>query len=226
MPERAQLQRIVALAARSAKEAGARAVASGHWLAEVVLDSSAHLPLRDLDTLSAQHHGLQGEALAELLIRNASLTTATVGAAAGALAAASQLTPTTWAALPLELVAETLLVVAIEMKLVAELHTVAGRPIEGGPVQIGPVVAGAWATGRGITAGDLLRANKRDLLGIQARAHVASALRRRLMIRAGRNLSSLIPFLIGAATGAALNRRATRAVGERVAGSLGLASTG
>jgi hypothetical protein len=220
-PSPSTVGRLSNLAVRSARHAGVSAVASGRWLADVMIDAAGHLPVRDLDTLRAHHEGKDGAALAEALIRNASLSSAGVGAATGALAAGSETIPATWLTVPIELLVETMIVVAIELKLVAELHTVAGQPLQG-LAQGGAATATAWADGRGIKSTDLLRPGRLDLLGRSARNRLARTLRVRLVGRVGKNLASIIPFLIGAAAGAVINKRATDKLGHKVAASLGL----
>jgi hypothetical protein len=217
------LPRVLKLAARSARTAGVRAVASGRWLAEVTIEVAQRLPVRDVATLSEHHHRAVGGQLAEELIRSASMTSAAIGAATGVAAAVSEASPATWSTLPFELIGETLVVVAVEMKLVAELHAVAGRPIEGTPTQRGAAVARAWAEGRGLTIDELLGGSSAGSgFGQQARRHLSAVIRKRLLLRSGRNLASFAPLLAGAAAGAELNRRATRKIGEQVASSLGL----
>jgi hypothetical protein len=195
--------------------------ASPRRLAEYVLDTVPRIPIRDLPTLESQHGGLTGDALAEALIRGAVRASGGVGAAAGALASAEELAPPAWVAIPLELVAETLAVVAIEMKLVAELHEVYGRPLTGTMGDRATAIARAWAEQRGITPAALAsRGRVADTLGRGARNEVVRLVRRRLMRRMGRNLSTLAPLLIGAAAGAAVNRRATRRLGDAIAADL------
>ena len=229
----AQLKDLMVLAGRSAQAAGTRAVTSGRWFADITLAAAEHLPVRDLATLRQHHDGLLGPLLAGSLVRNASLATAAVGAATGALAAVSETTPATWVTLPIELAAETLVVVAIEMKLVGELHEAALVPLPSDLRAKGTIIARAWADSRGIRPQDalaLVRAGSSpamvgaaaDLLGRSARDQLANQIRRRIVARVGRHLSSLLPFLIGAAAGAALNRRATRVLGTKVAASLGI----
>jgi hypothetical protein len=181
------------------------------------------LPIRDLATLSEHHHGATGRQLAEELVRSASRTSAAIGAATGVAAAVSEATPATWSALPFELLGETLVVVAVEMKLVAELHVVAGRPIAGTATQRGSAVARAWAEGRGISVDELVSGKARgSAFGTQARRHLTSVIRKRLLLRSGRNLASFAPMLAGAAAGAELNRRATRNIGDQIVSSLDL----
>lgn len=232
-PSARQVGEVVGLARASARQAGRKAVTSGRWLAEVTLDAAGHLPVRDLATLRAHHDGLSGALLARPLIRNASLAAAAVGATTGALAAASQATPATWAALPVELAAETLVVVALEMKLVGELHEAAGYPLAGDLRANGPLIAKAWAETRGLSTGELARllrpgqtgalaSSASDLLGRSARDQLTAQIRRRLLRRAGRNTATFVPLMAGAVAGGELNRRATRKLGLAVARTLGI----
>lgn len=221
--DRQQLAALLKEVTRSARSAGTKAVVSGTWLADVLQAAAGHIRPRDLPTLQQHHHGLAGPLLADALIRNAGVASAGIGAATGAIAAASELTPTTWVSLPVELLAETAVVVALELKLVAELHAVAGCPITGRPpTEVGFALVKAWAGSRGVQATDLIGSGAGDMLGRQARTQLSRQLRRRLMARTGRSLGSFAPMLIGAAVGAALNRKATQAVGRKVSESLGL----
>jgi uncharacterized protein (DUF697 family) len=203
--ERATFARTAKLAASSLKGAGAKSVASGRWLAETLLEAVPHIPVRDAPTLSAAHGARTGDALAEELIRSASRTTAGFGAIAGALAGAHSVAPPTWVAAPAELVVETLAVVAVELKLVAELHEVYGMPVTDTTA-----VVVVWAEGRGVA----------QVVGRTPRRELTKMLQRRLARRAMRNMSSLIPLMAGAVAGAELNRRATRALGDKLVGDL------
>jgi hypothetical protein len=201
---------MTALATNAVRAAGGRAALSATWLAETALDIAPRIPVRDLATLEEHHPGLHGEALAGALIRAATRTSAGVGAAAGALASAEELAPPAWIALPAELVVETLAVVAIEMKLVAELHEVFRRPITGSASERAVAVGRAWAERRGIS----------PAAARSARTQLVRLIRRRLMRRLRRNLLTFAPLLIGAVAGAWVNRRATRELGEAVAKDL------
>jgi hypothetical protein len=215
------LERAGRALARSARAAGAGAVASGRWLAELLIDTAPRIPIRDAATLVAHHDGHAGDDLAADLIRAASRSSAAVGATAGALASAEELAPPAWLAIPLELVVETLAVAAIEMKLVAELHEAYGRPITGSAGDRATMIVRAWAERRGVSPSTLLqRRGVSDALGRGARNELVRLVRRRLMRRLGRNLSTLAPLLIGAVAGAEVNRRATRALGEAIADDL------
>jgi hypothetical protein len=215
--DRRAVPRLARLAVSSMRRAGTRAVAGGRWLTETAIDAIPHIPVRDLATLQAHHGGLTGAALAGELIRNAARATAAVGAATGALAGAEELSPPAWVALPVELVVETLAVAAIEMKLVAELHEVYGRPVPGRGTEKALILARAWAERRGVSGQALVsRGGLGEVLGRGTRNEVIRLVRRRLMRRTLRNTSSLAPFLIGAVAGAELNRRATASLGDAV----------
>ena len=213
----AVITRLAQLLGRSARTAGGVAVASGRWLAELVVDTAPRIPVRDLETLSLHHRGLQGAALAGELITSASRTSAGVGAAAGALMSAQHFAPPAWVMAPLELVVETLAVAAVEMKLVAELHVAYGRPIPGTPAERSTAIVRAWAERRGVTPAVLARkGGLSDVLGRGTRNELIRVVRRRMMARMGRNLSSLAPLFVGAVAGAEVNRRATLSLGDAV----------
>jgi hypothetical protein len=215
--DRRGLGRVVSLAGSSMREAGARSVATGRWLAEVLIDAAPHIPVRDLATLSAHHGGLTGPELAGELIRSAARTTAAFGALAGAVAGAEELSPPTWLAIPVELLVETLAVVAVELKLVAELQEAYDQPVTGTAAERSVAVVRAWAEGRGVTARTLAEpGGLGQAFGRSTRRELSRLLQRRLARRVLRSTSALAPFLTGAVAGAELNRRATRSLGESV----------
>jgi hypothetical protein len=196
-----------AVVAARARRAGATAVTSGRMLADLLVDAAPHIPVRDLDTLVQHHGGASGEALADALTRNAARTTAGIGAAGGAVAAAE------WAAMPLlvmvplEVVVETLAVAAVEVKLVAELHAVYGVPVAGSGAQRAVSFTGSWASRRGIDP--LAPWTIPNVMGIAGRNVVG----KRLLVRFSRNLGTIIPFLVGAAVGARVNWSETTRLG-------------
>lgn len=207
--------------ARDARQAGKKAVSNGQWLTETTAGLAQHLPVRDQATLIAHHQGKTGPELADALIRNAGIASGAVGAIAGAVIGAEELIPHTWATVPFELAAETALVVAIEMKLVAELHEALDRPIPASGAQRGLLVAQSWAEKRGVNPQDLvLGVGAADIFGRQARTTLTIAVRRRLTHRLGRSMAALIPLMAGAVAGAVLNRRATVAIGQTVAADI------
>jgi uncharacterized protein (DUF697 family) len=215
--DRAQRSKLLAsLAAQlggGARTAGSRAVVSGRWLTDLLTDQVApHIPVRDLLTLRQHHGNLSGDDLAEALITTASRTTAAVGAAAGAITAVELAAPPLLLTAPVLLSTETLVVVAIELKLVAELHVVYGRAPIGTRAEVLVAYLTAWA-GRSAVPGGGAGRSRPELAAALSNA-VKAQLRQRVLRRVGRNLTTLVPFLAGALAGAELNRRETRHLGE------------
>ncbi len=211
------LTRLAGVLASSARQAGARAVATGHWLATTLIDIAPRIPIRDAAALSAQHDGLTGAALAGELIRRASRSSAAIGGLSGAVMSAEQFAPPAWIAMPFELVVETVAIAVLELKLVGELHEVYGRPVQGNGTERTVELVKAWAERRGVTATTIgTPGGMADALGRGTRNELVRLVRRRLVARLGRNLSSLAPLLAGAVAGAEVNRRATRSLGEAV----------
>lgn len=213
------LTRLTRLLAGGAREAGLRASLSGRWLTDVVADLAPHIPVRDLAVLREHHRGADGVLpddvqLAEALVRTASLATAGIGAAGGALAAAQHAAPPTLLVAPVQLAAETLAVVVVELKLVAELHVLYGRaPLAPAP-QVAAAYLTAWAARAPVAAGGA------PGLGVALGAAARRQLQRRVARRAVRNVSTLAPMLAGAVAGAELNRRETRALGTELVDQL------
>jgi hypothetical protein len=209
--------RLAGTLASSARVAGAKAVATGQWLASTLLDVAPRIPIRDVGSLQLQNGGLTGAALAGELIQRASRASAAIGAASGAVMSAEEFAPPAWLALPFELVVETVAVAVIELKLVGELHELYGVPVEGSSGDRTVQLVRAWAERRGVTPATLGRpGGMADALGRGTRNELVRLVRRRLVARLGRNLSSLAPLLAGAVAGAEVNRRATRSLGEAV----------
>lgn len=195
-----------------AKAAGVRAALSGRWLADVVAEQVApHLPVRDLLTVRDHHGGLSGDELADSLVRSASLVTAGVGAAAGALTAVELVAPPALLTAPVLLAAETLVVVAVELKLVAELHAVYGRAPVGSRAELAVAYLTSWATRHAVPGPS---SGRRRPMSLALTSAVKQQLRQRVVQRVGRNLTSLVPFLAGAVAGGEVNRRETRSLGE------------
>ncbi len=204
------LGRLTGALGASARRAGRMSVLGGTWLVELLLDVAPRLPFRDGPTLRAQHPGLSDDDLAQTLINGAAKTSSAIGAAGGALAAVEFAAPPTLLTAPVQVVAETLVVAAAEIKLIAELHEVYGVPATG-PLRgraIAYVVA--WSERRGV---DPLSPS---LLEFSLGASAKRALRNRLIKRAGRNLTTLGPLLSGAVAGSIVNHRETRRLGEQV----------
>jgi hypothetical protein len=174
------------------------------WLAHEVIVLAPRLPVRDQDKLRTQFPGKSPDEVADALIEGASRASAAVGATIGV-----------WAVLPVapafpaEIVTETLTLVGIEIKLIAELHEVYGLRPPGDRTSRMTSYVGAWANRRGVslTPGGVALAFGSPL---------ARRLQRRLAARAGRSAVSLGPLLTGAAAGALLNRRETRRLGQEI----------
>jgi hypothetical protein len=203
------LGRLARLLAASARRAGAAGLARGRWLADVVAEMGPHIPVRDLETLRA-HHGLTGEPLADSLVRSAQRATTAVGAAGGALAAVEFVAPPLLLSAPAQIVAETVAVAAIEIKLIAELHEVYGVQVPGSGTARGAVFLQLWAHQRGFDP--LQPGSVPAALGLAAK----TGLRKRLMRTLGRHLTTMGPFLTGAVAGGALNRTATMRLSKTV----------
>lgn len=195
-------------ARRGAHVTGRGVSAGGRWLSSQVLAMAPRLPVRDLATLRAQFPGRSPDELAGALIAGASRASAAVGVAVGA-----------WAVLPflpaagVEIATETLSVVGIEIKLVAELHEIYGLAVPGSVVDRMTAYVGAWAQRRGVALAP-------GGLVIAAGSPLARQLRRRLAARAGRSVFSLGPLLTGAAAGGLINRRETRKLGRMLGADL------
>lgn len=189
-------------AKRGAHVTGRGVSAGGRWLSSQVLAMAPRLPVRDLETLRRQFPGKSPDELAQTLIEGASRASAAIGVAVGA-----------WAVLPfvpaagVEITTETLAVVGIEIKLVAELHEVYGQAVPGSVADRMTAYVGAWAQKRGVALapGGIILA---------AGSPLARQLQRRLAAKAGRSVFSLGPLLTGAAAGGLINRRETRKLGR------------
>jgi hypothetical protein len=214
------LAALAAALASSARTAGAAAVVGGRWLADVFLDVAPRLPVRDRARLRAQHAGMSDDAIAQRLAAAAIRATTAVGVAGGALAAVEFTAPPTLLTAPVQLAAETLAVAAIEVKLVTELHELYGIRPSGNRGDRTLAYVTAWANRRGIDPLNPL--TYRYGLGTVAKRQI----RQRLLGRARRNVSTMFPFLVGAAAGGAVNRRETRLLAERILADLRAARAG
>ena len=176
---------------------------SGRWLTAQVIAMAPRLPVRSQQRLREQFPGLGPDELADALILGASRAVASVGATVGA----AMLLPLP--AAPVEVAAETLALVGIEIKLVAELHEVYGQRAPGSTAERMLAYLAAWAHRRGVA---LVPGGFALAVGSPLRRR----LQRRLLARAGRSAVSLGPLLTGAAAGAMLNRRETRRLGQEI----------
>ena len=200
--------RVAGRAWRGAGSAGRGAASLLTWITAQVIAMGPRLRIRDQDTLRTQFPGRSDEEIGELLIDRAARAAAAVGGATGAWAALPALP-----AFPAEVAAETLAVVGIELKLVAELHEAYGAPAPGSPADRARAYLAAWAHRRGVSMipGGLL---------IVAGSPLAGQLRRRLAARIRRSTFSLAPLFTGALAGAVVNRRETRRLGRDIIADL------
>jgi hypothetical protein len=196
--------------AGSARTAGAAAVTSGRWLVDVAIDLAGQLPVRNIAQLRADFPNRSAEQIAEELVAQAAKATGALGAVAGGLAAAEWFAPPTWLAAPIELVTETLAVAAIEMRLIGELHSAYGHPVQAAGPARAAALAHAWSAGRAVAPEYLVAGPTAAALWTAAgKRQLQRSLRKRLARRAGRSAVSFLPFLVGAAAGMKLNSAAT-----------------
>jgi hypothetical protein len=206
------LTRAVGAAARGAST-GARGL--GQLLADALSEAAPRIKVRDAGTLRSHHPGRSDDQIADVLVRNAGRTTGAFGAAVGALAAVEFAAPPTYLASPVQLAAETLAVAAVEVKLVAELHELYGEAVAGTGTERGTVYLMSWVHQRALDP-QVGAAGLSAVLGYAAKRELRAVLMRRM----GRSVSKLAPFLAGAVAGAAVNRRATRNLGDKVTAEL------
>jgi hypothetical protein len=221
--DRRRLTASLAAAARSGARATGRGVraarrgmgsarrgmgSGGGRLAAQVVAMAQRLRIRDRAALRAQFPGKSSEEIADALIEGAARASAAVGGAVGAWAALPVLP-----AYPVEIATETLALIGIEIKLVAELHEAYGTPATGTPVERMTAYVAAWAHRRGVFMVP-------TGLVLAAGSPLARRLRWRLATRMSRSVFSLGPLLTGAFAGAMLNRQETRRLGHSVRADL------
>jgi hypothetical protein len=197
-------RRGVGSARRRVGTARRRVRSSTGRLSAQVVAMAQRLRVRDQAALRAQFPGRSAEDIADALIESAARASAAVGGAVGAWAALPALP-----AYPVEVATETLALIGIEVKLVAELHEAFGMPAPGNAMDRTTAYVAAWAHRRGVSMipGGLVLA---------AGSPLARRLRWRLATRMGRSAFSLGPLLTGAVAGAMLNRQETRRLGHSV----------
>lgn len=192
-------------AARRGMGSARRGMGSGGGrLATQVVAMAQRLRIRDQAALRAQFPGKSSEEIADALIEGAARASAAVGGAVGAWAALPVLP-----AYPVEIATETLALIGIEIKLVAELHEAYGTPAAGTRGERMTAYVAAWAHRRGVFMVP-------TGLVLAAGSPLARRLRWRLATRMSRSVFSLGPLLTGAFAGAMLNRQETRRLGHSV----------
>src|SRR3954471_21688857 len=189
--------------------------ASGGLLGDLLDTAAPRLPIRDRERLRRAYPGASDAEIADALEARAARLTGGIGAAVGGLAAAQWLAPPSLVAIPLELGAQTVLIAAVEVVLVGELHELAGRPAPGDARERAGAYLTSWTTQRpvGARAGGMFSAI--SSIG-------TSALRRRVARRLARSTTSMAPLLVGAPRPAGVNRKATAQLAERLRRALGI----
>lgn len=188
--------------------------APGGLLTDLLDAAAPGLPIRDREKLQLAHPGATEAEIAEELTARAARLTGAIGAATGGLAAAQWFAPPSLVAVPLELGAQTVLVAAVEVVLVGELHELYRRPAPGDARTRAVAYLSSWSTQRAVGSdgsGGLL-----SRLGSAG----AQALRRRVTRRLAGSATSLAPLLVGATLAARSNRKATASLAERVLADL------
>lgn len=182
----------------------------GAVLGDLLSAAAPRLPIRDSARLRAAYPGATEDEIAEALVARAGRVTAGIGAAVGGLSAGQWFAPPSLLALPLELGAETVLVGAVEVVMVGELHELYGRPAPGDARTRAAAYVGSWSSQRSVEGAAAAG------LGALIGGAGLRALRKRMTRRLARSLPSAAPFLIGAALAGRGNRRATETLAQRV----------
>ena len=163
-----------------------------------------------------RRHGCTERALARSIVVRAVRDSGRVGAAGGAIGASQWLVPPSLVAVPMELLAETIATAIVELRLIADLHTVYGISLPASDRERALVLVQAWAEQRGVSTSDL------SSLPMALSSSGRRSLRHRLLMRAFRNIGSFTPMFIGAAIGARINRAETRRLAQAVEQDLAL----
>lgn len=186
----------------------------GALLGDLLAAAAPRLPIRDGARLRAAHPGASDEEIAEALVQRAARMTSGIGAATGGLSAAHWFAPPSLLAVPLELGAETVLVAAVEVVLIGELHELHGRPVAGDAAERAQAYLRGWSEQRAV--GGTVGADLGSLLGTAG----LRALRRRMTRRLAGALPTAAPLLVGAALSSRGNRRATESLARRILADL------
>ncbi|MEU2347903.1 hypothetical protein [Modestobacter sp. NPDC049651] len=191
-----------------------RRTAPGGLLTDLLDAAAPRLPVRDRARLRQAYPGVGDEQIADALVARAARLTGGIGAASGGLAAAQWFTPPTLLAMPLELGAQTVLVAAVEVVLIGELHELYGRPAPGDARQRAAAYLASWTTQRAVGS-----TGRAGVIGALGAAGVRS-LRRQVTKRLARSTTSAAPLLVGAALAARGNRKGTATLADRVRADL------
>jgi hypothetical protein len=182
----------------------------GALLGDLLAATAPRLPIRDADRLRRAYPGASDAEIADQLVARAARMTGGIGAATGGLSAAHWFAPPSLLALPLELGAETVLIAAVEVVLIGELHELYGQPSRGDARGRAAAYLASWSAQRSVAGAGA--AGLGSLLGSAG----VRALRRRVTRRLAGNVTTAAPFLLGAALANRSNRRATEALAGKV----------
>jgi len=186
----------------------------GALFGDLLAAAAPRLPIRDADRLRRAFPGASDDEIAEALVARAARLTSTIGAATGGLSATHWFLPASLLVLPLELGAETVLIGAVELVLVGELHELHGRPAPGDARTRAAHYLQSWSEQRAVDGAGAAAFS--SLLGIAGLGAVRRAVTRKLF----RSVPTAAPFLIGAAIAGRGNRRATETLAGRVLADL------
>ena len=181
----------------------------GALLGDLLAVTVPRLPVRDRERLRRAHPGASDEEIAEALVERAARATSGIGAATGGLSAAHWFAPPSLLAVPLELGAETVLVAAVEIVLIGELHELHGRRPPGDAAVRAQAYLASWTEQRAV-------GEQGAGLGPLLEAAGMRALRRRMTRKLAGSVPAAAPLLIGAALNGRGNRRATETLARRV----------
>ncbi len=195
---------------------GQRSAAPGGVLTDLLDAAAPRLPIRDRDRLRRAYPGSSDAEIADALVARATRLTGGIGAAAGGLTAAQWFAPPSLIAVPLELGAQTVLVAAVEVVLVGELHELAGQRAPGDPAGRARAYLTSWTTQRPVG-----RTGSGGLFGVISTA-TAAAMRRQVTRRLARSTTSMAPLLLGATLAARANKKATTVLADKLRDELGL----
>lgn len=182
----------------------------GALLGDLLAAAAPRLPIRDGERLRRAYPGASDAEIADQLVGRAARMTGGIGAATGGLSAAHWFAPPSLLALPLELGAETVLIAAVEVVLIGELHELHGQPATGDARDRAAAYLASWSAQRSV--GGAGAAGLGSLLGSAG----LRALRRRVTRRLAGNVTSAAPLLLGAAVANRVNRRATEMLADKV----------
>jgi hypothetical protein len=168
-------------------------------------------PPPDGARLRAAYPGLTDEGIADALIARSARLTAGIGAATGGIAAVQWFATPSLLALPLQLGAETVLVAAVEVVLLGELHELHDRPAPGDARARAAAYLAGWSEQRAVD-GPAAASGLVSVLGSAGLRSVS----RRLTRRMARGIPVAAPFLLGAAVAGRGNRKATENLARRV----------